>query len=104
MNIYFVYILASGYHGTLYIGITNDIIRRTYEHKEKKYPGFTSKYNLNKLVYIEEFNDINEALSREKCLKKWHRAWKIRLIQEQNPNWDDLYELEFSNGFPPPRE
>ena len=104
MNTYFVYILASGYNGTLYIGITNDIIRRTYEHKEKIYPGFTKKYNLSKLVYMESFADIQEALSREKCLKKWNREWKIKLIEEQNPTWNDLYELEFQSGFPPPRE
>jgi putative endonuclease len=82
MNTYFVYILASGYNGTLYIGITNDIIRSTYEHKEKIYHGFTKKYNLSKLVYIESCDDIQEALSREKCLKKWNRAWKIKLIEE----------------------
>ena len=103
MHTYFVYILASGYNGTLYIGITNDIIRRAYEHKEKIYPGFTKKYKLSKLVYIESCADIQEALSREKCLKKWNRAWKIKLIEEQNPNWDDLYELEFKGGYPPTR-
>ena len=92
MKSYFVYILASKKNGTLYIGVTNDICRRVYEHKEKLVAGFTEKYNVSKLVYVEEFDNINEALHREKCIKKWNRKWKLRIIEEQNPDWNDLYE------------
>lgn len=92
MKSYFVYILASKKNGTLYIGVTNDICRRVYEHKEKLVAGFTEKYNVSRLVYVEEFDNINEALHREKCIKKWNRKWKLRIIEEQNPDWNDLYE------------
>lgn len=92
MKSYFVYILASKKNGTLYVGVTNDICRRVYEHKEKLVAGFTEKYNVSKLVYVEEFDNINEALHREKCIKKWNRKWKLRIIEEQNPDWNDLYE------------
>ncbi len=91
-NSYWVYILASKRNGTLYVGVTGDLSRRIYEHKEKLTDGFTKKYNINQLIYIEEFQDITEAIHREKCLKKWNRAWKLRLIEEQNPDWRDLYE------------
>jgi len=77
--------------GTLYIGVTNDIIRRVYEHKNKVVPGFTKKYSLYYLVYYEVFSDVNEALESEKRLKNWHRQWKIDLIEENNPEWRDLY-------------
>jgi len=87
---YYLYILASKRNGTLYIGITNDIIRRVGEHKLKFIAGFTKKYNVALLVYYEVFNDVNEAILREKRLKKWNRDWKIRLIESINPNWDDL--------------
>jgi putative endonuclease len=87
---YYLYILASKRNGTLYIGITNDIIRRVGEHKLKFIDGFTKKYNVALLVYYEVFNDVNEAILREKRLKKWNRDWKIRLIESINPNWDDL--------------
>ncbi|MCX4079533.1 GIY-YIG nuclease family protein [Rickettsia rhipicephali] len=89
---YWVYILCSNKHGTLYIGITNNIIRRAYEHKQKIIKGFTSKYNIIKLVYTEELTDIQEALTREKNLKKWQRSWKIELIEKTNPEWKDLIE------------
>ncbi|HJD60439.1 MAG TPA: GIY-YIG nuclease family protein [Rickettsia endosymbiont of Omalisus fontisbellaquei] len=89
---YWVYILCSNKQGTLYIGITNNIIRRAYEHKQKIIKGFTSKYNITKLVYTEEFTDIKEALTREKNLKKWKRSWKIELIEKTNPEWKDLIE------------
>ncbi|WP_342269830.1 GIY-YIG nuclease family protein [Rickettsia endosymbiont of Orchestes rusci] len=89
---YWVYILCSDRNGTLYIGITNNIIRRAYEHKQKTIKGFTSKYNITKLVYTEEFADIKEALAREKNLKKWKRSWKIELIEKTNPEWDNLIE------------
>lgn len=91
MNNYFVYILASKIGGTIYIGVTNDLIRRVYEHQQKLADGFTKKYNVSKLVYYEVHSDIEAAITREKQLKKWNRAWKVRLIEETNPNWDDLY-------------
>ena len=88
---YWVYIVTSGLGGTLYIGVTNDLIRRIYEHKNKVADGFTRKYDVDRLVYFEAFDDIENAIRREKRLKKWNRAWKIRLIEETNPNWADLY-------------
>ena len=88
---YWVYILASKIGGTLYIGVTNDLVRRVYEHREKLAEGFTKKYDVARLVYFEQHSDIESAIRREKRLKKWNRAWKIRLIEENNPNWDDLY-------------
>jgi putative endonuclease len=89
---FFVYILASAKHGTLYIGITSNLIRRVYEHKTKVVPGFTKRYGVTKLVYFEIFDEALSAIEREKKLKKWRRDWKIRLIEEANPGWDDLYE------------
>lgn len=89
---YFVYILASRRHGTLYIGVTNDLLRRVYEHRIDLNDGFTKEYQVHRLVYFEMTSDIRVAIWREKCLKKWNRAWKIRLIEEQNPTWSDLYE------------
>lgn len=88
---YYVYILASYKRGTLYIGVTNNLLGRTYQHKNKLVKGFTAKYKVHKLVYFEIFEDIYEAISREKQLKKWKRAWKIELIERNNPNWEDLY-------------
>jgi putative endonuclease len=88
---YYVYILASRIGGTLYIGVTNDLIRRIGEHRLELMKGFTKRYGVHKLVYFEQFDDIENAISREKRVKKWNRAWKIRLIEELNPNWDDLY-------------
>jgi putative endonuclease len=87
---YFVYILASRRNGTLYIGVTNDLVRRMTEHKGKLVPGFTRKYAVDKLVYFEEFASILEARAREHGLKRWHRAWKIALIEKMNPQWRDL--------------
>ncbi len=89
---YFVYLLASRKHGTLYIGVTSNLIRRVYEHRTKAAPGFTEKYDVTKLVYFEIFEDPLSAIEREKELKKWRRDWKIRLIEETNPDWADLYE------------
>jgi putative endonuclease len=88
---FYVYILASRIGGTLYIGVTNDLIRRIAEHRLKLAKGFTKKYEVSNLVYFEQFDDAENAIKREKQLKKWNRAWKIRLIEELNPNWDDLY-------------
>ena len=88
---YYVYILASKKHGTLYIGVTSDLVRRVYEHKTKAVPGFTTKYGVDKLVLFEIYDDAATAIAREKELKKWRRDRKTRLIEEQNPNWDDLY-------------
>ena len=91
-NTYYVYILASKRNGTLYIGVTNDIIRRVYEHKNNLIEGFTKKYNVHQLIYFEQTNDIESAIKREKQLKKWNRKWKLELIEKQNPKWNDLYE------------
>lgn len=89
---YYIYILASNKNGTLYIGVTNDLERRILEHKQKINVGFTSKYNVNILVYFESFQYINDAILREKRLKKWNRQWKINLIEEENKEWNDLSE------------
>ena len=88
---YYVYILASRKHGTLYIGVTSDLVRRVYEHRTKAVPGFTTKYGVDKLMLFEIYDDAATAIAREKELKKWRRDWKTRLIEEQNPNRDDLY-------------
>ena len=88
---YWVYIVASKIGGTLYIGVTNDLVRRVHEHKSKAAEGFTKKHDVDRLVYFEAFDDIENAIRREKRLKKWNRTWKIRLIEETNPNWVDLY-------------
>ena len=88
---FYVYILASRIGGTLYIGVTNDLIRRVAEHRLKSIESFTKKYDVVRLVYFEQFDDAENAIKREKRLKKYNRAWKIRLIEELNPNWDDLY-------------
>jgi putative endonuclease len=90
---YYVYLLASRKYGTLYIGVTNDLIRRVYEHRSKVVDGFTRRYDVDKLVWFEVYDDILSAIAREKELKKWRRDWKIRLIEEQNPNWMDLYPV-----------
>jgi putative endonuclease len=88
---FYVYILASRVGGTLYIGVTNDLVRRVAEHRLKSVKSFTGKYGVDRLVYFEQFDDAESAIRREKRLKKYNRAWKIRLIEELNPNWDDLY-------------
>ena len=89
-NQYYVYILTNYNETTFYIGVTNDIQRRVFEHKNKLIDGFSSKYNLNKLVYFEITEDIEVAIKREKQLKNWHRDWKLNLIKENNPNFNDL--------------
>ena len=88
---YFVYILASKPQGTLYVGVTNNLVRRVYEHKTHAVEGFTSKYIVSKLVWFEQTSDVAVAIKREKRLKAWKRDWKIALIEESNPYWHDLY-------------
>lgn len=88
---YWVYMLASARNGTLYIGVTNDLARRVYEHKTRATGGFTARYGVTMLVWSEEHHDINEAIAREKMLKRWRRAWKLDLIESANPDWRDLY-------------
>ncbi len=89
---YYVYILFSKRNGTLYIGVTNDLIRRVYEHKNKQINGFTKRYGVDKLGYYEIYQSIEEAILREKQLKNWQRTWKLELIEQDNPDWHDLYE------------
>jgi putative endonuclease len=88
---YYVHLLASKKHGTLYLGVTNDLVRRVYEHRTKAAPGFTRRYGVDKLVWFEIHDTAEAAITREKKLKKWRRDWKIRLIEESNPEWVDLY-------------
>ena len=89
---YYVYILASKPNGTLYIGMTNNLARRVWEHRQGLVGGFTKRYKVHRLVYCECFARPREAIQREKRLKKWNRAWKIQLIESSNPDWEDLYE------------
>jgi len=89
---YYVYILASRRDGAIYVGITNDLVRRVYENRIKAVPGFTTKYNITRLVWFEIYDDPVSAISREKELKKWKRDWKVQLIEKDNPDWDDLFE------------
>ena len=88
----YVYIMSNLSHSVLYIGVTNDIIRRVWEHKEKLNEGFTKDYQVTQLVYVEPFPTITQAITREKQLKKWNRTWKVRLIRKSNPMWKDLYD------------
>ncbi|NOT65866.1 MAG: GIY-YIG nuclease family protein [Methylotenera sp.] len=88
---YYVYIMTNKPNGVVYIGVTNDIIRRVYEHKHHLVKGFTEQYNLDKLVWFEQTEDVTSAIAKEKQLKNWHRQWKINLIEKDNPNWQDLY-------------
>ncbi len=88
---YFVYMMANRKHGTLYTGVTNDLLRRTHEHREGLVRGFTKKHGCNMLVWFEPYDAIEFAIAHEKRLKKWHRAWKERMIEERNPDWRDLW-------------
>lgn len=92
LYMYYVYILTDLKNSTLYVGVTNDLVRRIYEHKQDMLEGFTKRYKLHKLVYYEQFNDIGYAIEREKQLKTWHHDWKVRLIKTQNKHWSDLYK------------
>lgn len=96
--IYYVYILTNKYNTTFYIGVTNNIAKRLFEHKTKLLEGFTKKYKLNKLAYLEEYNDIKEAIAREKQLKNWHRDWKINLIRKVNPEFKDMSILDWGDA------
>jgi|SRR6185312_11848589 putative endonuclease len=95
---YFVYMLASRHYGTLYIGVTNDLIRRVSEHKEGSVPGFTRRYGVKVLVWYEQYADIHDAIAREKTLKRWKRDWKIALLEAENQHWIDLYPVLAGNG------
>lgn len=88
---FYVYLMASRKQGTLYLGVTNNLVRRTYEHKNKVTKGFTTQYDVDRLVWFECYDDPTNAIAREKELKKWRRAWKITLIESSNPDWRDLY-------------
>ena len=88
----YVYILASDKNGTLYIGVTSDLARRIWEHKNESNDGFTKKYAVHTLVWFEQHETMESAINREKAIKKWDRAWKLRLIEETNPEWRDLYQ------------
>jgi putative endonuclease len=90
---YYVYILASKERGTLYTGVTNDLVRRVHEHKIRAVPGFTTSYGVQRLVYFEETENIESAIRREKRIKKWPRDWKINVIERENPHWDDLFSV-----------
>jgi putative endonuclease len=89
---YYVYILASRKHGTLYIGVTNDIGRRVWEHRQGIGSRFVQKYQVTRLVYVEAHEEIARAIQREKSMKEWSRAWKVQLIERDNPEWDDIYD------------
>ena len=86
-----VYVLASGLYGTLYVGVTSDIVRRAWEHRTGAIEGFSRKYGVKRPVYLEFHSGMTEAITREKQMKKWERAWKIALIERENPRWEDLY-------------
>ena len=89
---YWVYLMASQKNGTLYAGVTNNLVRRVFEHKSDFVEGFTRQYGVHTLVWFESTESIEAAIQREKQLKNWKRAWKVALIEKDNPNWDDLYE------------
>ena len=89
---HYVYILASRPYGTLYVGVTNDLVRRAWEHRNGVVEGFTKEHEVHRLVWYEVHEDVYEAITREKRIKKWNRDWKVNLIQSKNPNWDDLFD------------
>lgn len=90
-KMYYVYILSSQRNGTLYVGVTNNLIRRVWEHKNGYYSGFTKRYNVHMLIYYESFDNPLLAIAREKQIKNWRRSWKIKLIEDKNSEWSDLY-------------
>ena len=89
----FVYIMASQRNGTLYVGVTNDLVRRVWEHREGQVDGFTKQHDVKMLVHYEQHDNFESAITREKTLKKWNRKWKLNLIEKDNPNWTDLYDV-----------
>ena len=89
---YFVYLITNKRYGTLYVGVTRDLVKRIYEHRSKFVEGFTKRHDLRRLVWYEAHEDVTAAIAREKLIKKWHRDWKINLIQAMNPEWNDLYD------------
>ena len=91
MRMYYVYILASKKNGTLYVGVTNDLVRRVREHKQREQDCFTKKYHVDTLVYFEDTDEVGAAIKRESELKNWRRSWKIALIEKTNPSWKDLF-------------
>jgi putative endonuclease len=100
MKQFCVYILASKRHGVLYTGVTSNLLQRTYMHKNRMIPGFTKRYGVHKLVFFERHDNAISAIHREKCIKKWYRAWKILLIEKHNPGWRDLSDDIISTGSP----
>ncbi len=105
MKVPCVYIMASKRNGTLYIGVTSDLLKRVWEHRNNLVDGFCRRYRVHRLVYLEEHQDMISAITREKQITKWKRAWKLRLIESRNPEWLDLYDsIIESSGFPPARE
>lgn len=98
----YLYIMASQRNGTLYVGVTSDLVGRVWQHREGTVPGFTKRHGVKTLVYYEAYDDIADAIAREKAIKKWRRKWKLRLIEAPNPDWRDLYAD--ITGFPPTRE
>ena len=99
-----LYILCSAPNGTLYIGVTSELAKRIWQHREAFVEGFTKTYQVHRLVYFEQYDRMEDAILREKQLKKWRREWKIRLIENSNPQWRDLYSEIAGAGFPPARE
>jgi len=105
MKQFYVYILCSKRNGTLYTGVTSDLIKRVYQHKNDLVQGFSKQYGVHQLVWYEVHESSETAITREKQIKKWSRLWKLNLIEQFNPEWNDLYEtITHSTGFPPSRE
>ncbi|OGZ02132.1 MAG: excinuclease ABC subunit C [Candidatus Liptonbacteria bacterium RIFCSPLOWO2_01_FULL_53_13] len=101
---YYIYILASKRNGTLYVGVTSELQKRIYQHKNNLFEGFTERYGVHRLVHYEQTSDVQSAMEREKQIKKWNRAWKIRLIEEENHEWNDLSrDWADGPGSPPAR-
>jgi len=98
MRRYYVYILANRRYGVMYVGLTNDLLRRMMQHRAKVVPGFTKEYGVVRLVYFEEYASITEARARERSLKRWRRAWKLALVDKLNPEWRDLTEEHFASN------
>ena len=100
----YVYIVANKRNGTIYIGVTSNLTKRVFEHRNGLIAGFTKRYGCKMLVWYDAYDDLDEARLSEKRMKKWNRAWKLRVIEERNPHWDDLYPKLAGTGLPPSRE